>query len=117
MPQAAEETSAVHEASGKSEEKSGVYKFFVTDVEGRPVSGVTMQLCSDKECMLEKTNEDGNAEFAVSEGKYTAHILKVPEGFIKDDTVYDVPEKYGTVEIVLKNEEIAAESESTTNRD
>lgn len=82
--------------------KPANYEVLVNDAAGKPVPGVTVQFCSDKECILGKTGDDGIAVFEMEGGKYTVHILKVPEGFSADSTEYPAPEKPGRVTIVLK---------------
>ena len=79
-----------------------VYYVFVTDEEGAPVPGVTVQFCSDIECMMGKTDSDGIASFDREAGTYTVHILKVPEGYAADATEYAAPSTPGIVTIVLR---------------
>ena len=76
----------------------GVYRVIVSDTDGDLVKGVTVQFCSDTTCMMGKTDENGMAVFEMEEGPtYTVHILKVPEGYVKnigefptDDTYCDI---------------------------
>ena len=78
------------------------YEVLVNDTAGKPVSGVTIQFCSDTECIMGTTNENGIAVFDKEAGSYTIHVLKVPEGYAGDDTEYAAPDKPGQVVIVLK---------------
>ncbi len=78
------------------------YTIIVLDEAGNPVQGAAVQFCSDEQCLFQKTGADGIATFTEPEGKYTVHMLKVPEGYAEDKTEYDVPETYGTVTITLK---------------
>lgn len=79
------------------------YNVYVTDSEGAPVKGVTVQFCSDDTCTLGKTDADGLASFDAEEGQvYTIHILKVPEGVEKSDEEYRTPEVYSDICIVLR---------------
>ncbi|MBO4915583.1 MAG: redoxin family protein [Oscillospiraceae bacterium] len=78
------------------------YQVCVVDTEGSPVEGVTVQFCSDSQCITGKTGADGIAVFDQPEGSYTVHILKAPTGFAADDTEYQAPETYGRVTITLK---------------
>lgn len=48
-----------------------------------PVSDVMVQLCSDTMCLTAQTDASGVAVFETDPGNYTAHILKVPEGYEK----------------------------------
>ena len=78
------------------------YEVLVNDTAGKPVSGVTIQFCSDTECTLGTTNENGIAVFEKKAGSYTVHVLKTPEGYAPDDTEYPAPAEPGQVVIVLK---------------
>ena len=40
----------------------GGYQIQVVDSEGYPIQGVMVQFCSDTQCMMGKTGEDGIAE-------------------------------------------------------
>lgn len=79
------------------------YRVIVQDQDGNPVQGVTVQFCSEAECVLGKTDADGAASFDMPEGPgHEIHLLKVPEGFEKDGTTYSAPETYGDIVLVLK---------------
>ena len=92
----------VSETTENETSSAAGYNVLVTDENGAPVKGVTVQFCSDIECVLGTTGEDGIASFEGDEGDYTAHILSAPDGYMSDDTEYiAVP---GTTEIVLKAE-------------
>ena len=82
--------------------KAAKYEVLVNDEAGKPVAGVTIQFCSDTECILGQTDENGVASFDKEAGEYTVHVLKVPEGFAADDTEYPAPAQPGQVSIVLK---------------
>ena len=86
---------------GSKKEPAG-YEVLVNDASGKPVSGVTIQFCSDTECITGQTDDKGIAVFEKEAGKYTIHVLKVPDGFAADDTEYPAPEEPGQVTIVLK---------------
>lgn len=52
--------------------------------------------------MLGKTDENGTAVFEVEEGQtYTVHILKVPEGYVKNTMEYVTSDTYCDVYIPL----------------
>lgn len=91
--------------SGSDAEAKNAYMAIVVDEKNAPVEGVSVQLCSDDACVMQQTDATGVAEFQVDEGKYTIHILSVPEGFAEDSTEYEVPEAYSVVNIVLKKAE------------
>ena len=67
------------------------YRVQVVDVNGEPVPGVIVQFCSETQCMMGKTGADGFTAFDQGPGEYSIHILKVPEGFTKDESEYEVP--------------------------
>lgn len=84
------------------ENSGGAYRVIVQDQDGNPVQGVTVQFCSEAECVLGKTDADGAASFDMPEGPgHEIHLLKVPEGFEKDGTTYSAPETYGDIVLVL----------------
>ena len=63
-------------------------------IKGKPVADASVQFCSDLSCTLQKTDADGMASFEAEEGAYTAHVLKAPEGYEKNDTEYEFSEAY-----------------------
>ena len=67
------------------------YQIKTVDPDGNPVQGVMVQFCSDDQCLMGKTGEDGIAAFDMPAGSYTVHLLKVPAGYEKDTTEYPVP--------------------------
>ncbi|MBO5556824.1 MAG: Ig-like domain-containing protein [Oscillospiraceae bacterium] len=82
--------------------KKAAYEVVVNDAAGKPVPGVTIQFCSDAECIMGTTDDKGVAVFDKEAGSYTIHVLKVPAGFAADDTEYPAPAQPGQVTIVLK---------------
>ena len=82
--------------------KKAAYEVVVNDAAGKPVPGVTIQFCSDAACNMGTTDENGLAVFEQTAGKYTVHVLKVPENFAADNTEYPAPAQPGQVTIVLK---------------
>ena len=81
--------------------KPAKYEVLVRDEAGKPVSGVTVQFCSDTECMMGTTDENGIASFEQEAGSYTVHVLKVPEGFENVGEEFTAPVKPGQLVIVL----------------
>lgn len=79
------------------------YVVVITDEEGSPVPGVTVQFCSDTECMIGVTDADGTARFVREAGTYTIDLLMIPEGYVSDGAEYPAPEKPGTVTLILKS--------------
>ena len=100
---------AAEPAPVSTQAESG-YRVLVTDESGAPVSGATIQFCSDTECIMGKTGDDGVATFEQAAGAYTVHVLKVPSGYAEDNTEYDAPETPGLVTIVLRAEGTADDS-------
>ncbi|MBO5999676.1 MAG: redoxin domain-containing protein, partial [Lachnospiraceae bacterium] len=84
-------------ALASAETADEIYTVVVTDEEGLPVPGATVQFCSDTECMTGMSDGMGIARFDREPGEYTVHILKVPVGYAPDDTEYDAPETPGAV--------------------
>ena len=52
--------------------------------------------------MMGRTDAEGTAFFKTAEGHYTVHVMKVPEGYLKSEEEYAVPETYGDVTVTLK---------------
>ena len=67
---------------------AALFQVIVTDEEG-PVEGVAIQFCDDTTCSFEFTDADGVASMEGTAGnEYDVHVLKVPDGYQSDDTVY-----------------------------
>ncbi len=81
------------------------YRVIVSDENGDPLKGVTVQFCSDSMCMFGKTDENGVAEFAQEKGVYKVHILKAPEGYVKPVAEFDTSEDYCDVCFTLQKAE------------
>ena len=75
----------------------------MTDADGAPIVGASVQFCSDTQCMMGKTDDTGCAIFKVDPGKYTVHVLKA-EGYVVTEEEYAVPEDYGIVKITLEKQ-------------
>ena len=85
-----------------AENQDIVYNVYVTDENG-PVAGVTIQFCSSTSCQMGKTNAEGLTSFTMPAGEiYDIHVLRVPEGYEKDDTVYHTEDESSEVRIQLK---------------
>ena len=78
------------------------YTVSVTDPDGNPVPGVTVEFCSDSECRTESTGENGAAVFTAPEGSYTVHILSVPLGFAGTDGEFPVSDADGGLQVTLE---------------
>ena len=77
------------------------YQVKVVDPDGQPVEGVSVQFCSDTQCLLGKTDAEGIAAFDQPAGSYTIHLLKVPAGYEKDSTEYPAPETPDLVSLIV----------------
>ena len=84
-----------------TEVSDDAYIVMVTDPEGTPVEGAFVQMCSDMQCMMQKTDATGCAVFKQDPGKYTVHILKAA-GYVVPKEEFAVPQQYGVMNIVLE---------------
>ena len=80
------------------------YTIKVVDEASDPVSGATVQFCSDDKCKMAKTGSDGTVMFDDPEGVYTVHILKVPKGYKNNDSEYKTDDHYSDMVIVVEKE-------------
>ena len=79
-----------------------LYNVYVTDENG-PVAGVTIQFCSSTSCKMGKTDAEGRVSFSMPAGEiYDIHVLRIPEGYEKDDAVYHTEDEKSDVQIRLK---------------
>ena len=98
-------TSALSFVPAAAEPEPGEgYRIRVTDGDDSPIPGVTVQFCSETECVLGTTGADGVASFAFGAGSYTVHLRKVPAGYEEDDTEYAAPGTPGLMTLVLKTD-------------
>ncbi|MBP3912853.1 MAG: TlpA family protein disulfide reductase, partial [Lachnospiraceae bacterium] len=105
----AESTGDEQESTGDEQESGSAvaasqYRVIVNDADG-PVEGVMVQMCDDSVCNMAKTDAEGIAAFDLPAGiSYEVHVLKVPEGYEEDATVYHTAETYEdvTIELVKK---------------
>ena len=95
-------TMKVADKAGSAPTAGTPYRIICVDESGSPVAGATVQFCSDTQCMMGKTDENGVAVFEEAPGHYTVHLLKVPQGFAKDSAEYEAPELPGDLTIVVK---------------
>ncbi len=80
------------------------YRVYVTDTDGALVEGATIQFCDDSTCRVENTDASGLAVFKAKEAHYTVHVLKVPAGYKKNTTEYELPDTYSDLHITLEKE-------------
>ncbi len=79
-----------------------VYTISVKDENG-PVKDVVIQFCDSDTCRVGVTDAEGVAQFEAPAGKqYDVHILKVPDGYEADSTVYQTETTYGQMDLTLR---------------
>lgn len=99
---AGEEAAVPEITTDKDQELVGEgYNIIVKDSDG-PVEGVTVQFCDDTTCNFGQTDSTGTVHFDMPGGKvYEVHILMVPDGYVKDETVYHTAEDSGELTIEI----------------
>ncbi len=86
-----------------------MYSVSVTDPDGNPVPGVTVEFCDDAACSTEDTDETGAASFTAKQGNYTVHVLKVPLGFSGTDGEFTVSDPGSAIRVTLETEQPSVE--------
>ena len=100
-----EEVEAETDSAKEPNEGSG-YRVIVCDPDGNPVEGAVIQFCDDVTCSFQTTGADGITVFEAEQQKaYEVHVLQAPEGFKPDETVYNTPDTYSDVKIILEKAE------------
>ena len=100
--EAAADIPADDAANAIAENQDVSYNVYVTDENG-PVAGVTIQFCSSTSCKMGKTDAEGRVSFSMPAGEiYDIHVLRIPEGYEKDDAVYHTEDEKSDVQIRLK---------------
>lgn len=84
------------EADGKV-----TYTVTVQDESGKAVAGAVVQLCKDT-CIPSVTDENGSAQFKVTEDDYKVSVTQAPKGFAADATEYHFEEGSYELTIILK---------------
>ncbi len=80
----------------------GKYRIRVISEDLQPVEGATVQFCSDENCEMGVTGSDGIAAFDDPPGVYEVHVLKVPDGYDQDTSVYRTDEQHSDMVITLE---------------
>ena len=84
---------------------AGVYRIFIVDEDGKAIPEATVQFCTDTQCMMKETDEDGMASFDNKPGAYTVHVLEAPDGYLYDDGIeYSLPAQWSDLTITLGHE-------------
>ncbi len=95
-------TAASSDTNARESEEMTEYKVIVIDAKDKtPLEGAAVQFCSDTQCMVGETDENGTAVFKAVPGDYTAHVLKAPEGYQENDKTLELTEKETTVTFSL----------------
>ncbi len=92
------------DGAGQAETQGNMmeYRVLVKEEDGTPVEGALVQFCTDNQCMSADTDGSGLTAFSAEPGVYEIHLLKVPELFSLDETVYKTDEEGTMVEIVVE---------------
>ena len=83
-----------------------VYRVVVLTEEGEPLKGAMVQLCTDV-CIPGVTDEEGKAEFSVSEDNYKVSFAVLPKGYAYADDVREYYFAEGSTELTLYLKETA----------
>lgn len=80
------------------------YKFRVVDEKGNGVAGVTLQICTDENCRMFKTDSNGNVDTKdLPAAAYEIHILMAPEGYTFDsEEIYKTSATFEAHDFVVK---------------
>ena len=98
------------------EVSDSAYTILVVDENDNPVPGVTVQFCDDTTCNLGTTESNGMAIFEpAAPGKFTVHMLDVPEGYEEDETEYVTEDTFGLLKVVLKGGAARENNANNTN--
>ena len=80
------------------------YRIIVADDTSRPVEGAMVQFCTADTCKIAPTDSTGTAVFNDPPGVYDVHILKVPDGYKKNDNEYRTEEYYSDMVITVERD-------------
>ena len=76
------------------------YVFRCVDENGDPVTGVTLQICTDETCTLVKTDETGVVKYAEKPYEYDVHVYRYDEGYeLVSDAEFKTDDVYGAYDI------------------
>lgn len=75
------------------------YTVTIVDQNGKPVPGVTLQLCDDENCKLPVvTDESGTASCTYEEADYHVSLTEIPDGYSSEETSFEFG---GSTEITI----------------
>lgn len=78
------------------------YRIRVVSNDLQPIEGATVQFCSDDNCKMGATGSDGIATFDNPPGVYEVHVLKVPDGYKEDTSLYRTDDQHSDMVIILE---------------
>ena len=61
-----------------------------------------VQFCTDDNCKMGVTGSDGIATFDNPPGVYEVHVLKVPDGYKEDTSLYRTDDQHSDMVIILE---------------
>ena len=85
-----EETGVETQTEGDMEEAESAgsgeitYRVLFADEDGKPVEGVALTFCTDEQCVMVISDENGVAEYAGVPYEYHVQLLQFPEGYSYD---------------------------------
>ena len=86
--------------SVSSDDEESEYVFRCVDENGDPVTGVTLQICTDETCALVKTDETGVVKYAEKPYEYDVHVYRYDEGYeLISDAEFKTDDVYGAYDI------------------
>ena len=94
-----DDVAAAVAASAKAPENA--YNIYVIDQDEQPVEGAMVQFCTNDTCKMAKTDAFGLASFTDPEGIYDVHILKVPDGYEKNNDEFKTERTYSDMFITV----------------
>ena len=99
------ESAENEETDKNTKNNSPAYYLYVSDQNGDPVSGVSVNLCTDTASFPETSDEGGYIVFVGTPDVYHVQIVSVPDGysFDKEDEI-DTPDHGGKVLLLIRKD-------------
>lgn len=95
-------TKATGSETAKNDAGIARYAIQVVDKSGNPIEGVILQFCDAQTCQVLTTDKNGQAEMEAEPYAYEIHVLKVPDGYSPDTTLYTLPKEGGELTVTLQ---------------
>ena len=90
----------IEELQSVSADDETEYVFRCVDENGDPVTGVTLQICTDETCALVKTDETGVVKYAEKPYEYDVHVYRYDEGYeLVSEAEFKTDDVYGAYDI------------------